>query len=49
MELEARRFRAVAPVLGFCGACGETVDEAAGKLHAADCPYLPTERRKVRA
>jgi hypothetical protein len=45
-DLEAAKFRRLAPVLGFCGACGVTVDEAAGRLHAHDCPYLPTERRR---
>ncbi len=46
-ELEAKRFRALAPVLGWCGSCGVTVDEAAGALHANDCPYLPAERRRA--
>lgn len=46
MEQEARRFRELAPVFGFCGACGCTVDEANGVLHASDCPYLPPERRR---
>ncbi len=45
LALEAERFRRLAPVLGFCGTCGVNVDEANGKLHANDCPYLPAERR----
>ncbi len=45
MDLEAARFRRLAPVLGFCGACGAVVDEARGKLHGWDCPHLPPERR----
>lgn len=45
-EAEARRFQALAPKLGFCGSCGESVDEERGKLHAVDCPYLPAERRR---
>lgn len=47
LELEAKRFRELAPVLGFCGACGVSVDEANGKLHDKDCPYLPAERRRA--
>lgn len=47
IELEAKRFRDLAPALGFCGACGISVDEANGKLHDKDCPYLPAERRRA--
>ena len=47
LELEAKQFQRLAPVLGFCGACGVSVDEAHGKLHASDCPYLPAERRRA--
>ena len=46
-ELEARKFRELAPVLGWCDACGVSVDEAAGKLHDNQCPYLPAERRQA--
>jgi hypothetical protein len=46
-EREARHWQATAPKLGFCGHCGENVDEANGKLHAHDCPYLPAERRRA--
>ena len=45
MEAEAERFRRLAPVLGFCNACGAVVDEASGKLHEHDCPHLSAERR----
>jgi hypothetical protein len=41
----ARRAEALAPVLGFCGWCGEVVDEAAGKLHAPDCGVSESRRR----
>jgi hypothetical protein len=47
LELEAERFRRLAPVLGFCGTCGVNVDEVNGKLHANDCSYLPAERRRA--
>lgn len=47
LELEAERFRKLAPTLGFCGACGVSVDEPNGKLHDAACPYLPPERRQM--
>ncbi len=47
LELEAKRFREIAPRLGWCGACGHTVDEAHGILHGEDCPWLPAERRRV--
>lgn len=47
-ELEADRFRKLAPILGYCGTCGAVVDEAAGKLHEWDCAYLPAERRKAK-
>lgn len=46
-EREAKHWQETAPKLGFCGHCGEIVDEANGKLHAHDCPYLPAERRKA--
>ncbi len=46
LELEAERFRRLAPVLGWCSACGVDVDEAGGKLHDVACPYLPAERRR---
>lgn len=50
-EDEARRWQQLAPRLGFCGACGVSVDEdnpdpEKRRLHAHDCPYLPAERRK---
>ena len=47
LELEARNFQRLAPVLGFCGSCGVSVDEANGKLHDNQCPYLPAERRQA--
>ncbi len=47
LELEAQRFRKLAPVFGWCGTCGVVVDEANGKLHGYDCSYLPAERRKA--
>lgn len=45
MAQEAANFQRLAPVLGFCGSCGVTVDEARGRLHGFDCPYLPPERK----
>ena len=45
-EADAAAFIAAAPQHGWCTACGTTVDELAGVLHAFDCPYLPPERRK---
>ncbi len=46
-EDEARAWQRAAPVLGFCGACGVSVDEAKGVLHDKDCPHLPPERRRA--
>lgn len=48
IALEASRFQRLAPVLGWCGACGVNVDEVHGKLHAFDCPHLPVERRAAK-
>jgi hypothetical protein len=37
MELEARKWRELAPRFGFCNGCGARVDEANGKLHDEGC------------
>jgi hypothetical protein len=37
MELEARKWRELAPRLGFCNGCGARIDEANGKLHDEGC------------
>lgn len=44
-EDEERRQAEMAPRFGWCGVCGDVVDEDKGVLHAAHCPVSAERRR----
>lgn len=44
-EAETRRAAALCPTQGYCGFCGASVDEPAGRLHAPDCAVSAERRR----
>ena len=46
-EDEERKLNELAPRIGFCLACEEHVDEAAGRLHAPNCQWAMAERRRA--
>jgi len=43
------RAEGLAVAFGYCTCCGQSVDEANGKLHDWDCIDVAPERRQVRA